>query len=289
LNGGGSADPIGEDEQHKMSVEPPRARISQAISLLVFTRRSWAVCITMAALVFVTCTLAACSQIRSAPARHVSFGRFLASDFPAILIYRPPLSVRSPAVLIGGKDQGAELSALARVGNPLQRVAEQFISLAGLPESTRVIEVTPDSLAELRGRDPNQLVLFLFSGGWYLDYQRFPLNLRDYRLSFSIIGKLVPLGVVVSGKGALALPSASWESSCYHVGGRHSLDVWREGRGEMLRKEMIAGLDFCGGKLVADFMRAAHTSIQQARQGSSRTRRKLAKRGTPRAVSPWYL
>lgn len=207
-------------------------------------------------LLFLVVQLAACSKIPSAQLRQANFKQFLALGSPQILIYRPQLSVRSPGLLVGARDQGPELGAMAGIGNPLQTLATQFIATAALPEVTSVSEVTPDTLAELRSLDPNELVLFFFSGGWYFDYQRFPPKLQDYQLSFSIIGKLVPRGLVLSGKGTLSLPYASWESSCYYVGGRHSLEEWQENQGEMLQQQMRAGLDVCQKRLANNFKNA---------------------------------
>ncbi|MFZ0791173.1 MAG: hypothetical protein WAM94_16285 [Chromatiaceae bacterium] len=182
---------------------------------------------------------------------------FIASPAPSIFLYRPRLSVRAPQVLFGAEDQGPALGALAGISNPLPTFAGEFAAAVGLPPETRVTELTPTTLADLRSQDPDALVLFLFSGGWYLDYQRLPLRLQHYRLSFSMIAKLLPRGRVVQGTATLALPGAAWEGSCYYLGARYPLEVWKRDGGERLREEMVAGLNACRRRLASEFQTAS--------------------------------
>lgn len=200
--------------------------------------------------------LVSCNSIPSSQLRHESIKQFLNIESPQVLIYRPRLSVRSPGLLIGATDPGPALSDLAGIGNPLRTFVPQFIVTATLPETTSLAEVNQETLAELRSLDPAEPVVFFFSGGWYLDYQRFPPNLQDYQLSFSIIGKLVPRGLILSGGGTLSLPKASWTASCYYVGSRHTLETWRANQGALLQKEMRNGLNVCQDKLGVDFKKA---------------------------------
>jgi hypothetical protein len=212
-----------------------------------------------AVLLACVCTVAACAGPPARQVRQAGIAEFLASPAPSLLLYRPGLSVRAPLVLFGAEDQGPALSALAGISNPLSTLAGELAAAVGLPPNTRVIEVTPTTLADLRSQDPDALVLFLFSGGWYLDYQRFPLRLQDYRLSFSVIAKLLPRGRVVRGTATLALPGAAWEGTCYYVGARYPLEVWRRDGGERLREEMAAGRTACGQRLAIEFQTARGT------------------------------
>lgn len=225
--------------------------------LSVIQRQQYTLAILMVMLpLLVVSLLVSCSSIPSRQFRRESIKQFLNIESPQVLIYRPRLSVRSPGLLVGATDSGPALSDLAGIGNPLRTFAPQFIVTATLPETTSVVEVNQETLAELRSLDPAEPVLFFFSGGWYLDYQRFPPNLQDYQLSFSIIGKLVPRGLILSGKGTLSLPKASWVASCYYVGSRHTLEAWRANQGALLQKEMRNGLNVCRDELGGDFKKA---------------------------------
>lgn len=212
--------------------------------------------LAMVVLIVLAGQLVACSRIQSTQLGQESFRKYLALEMPEVLIYRATLSIRSPQRVFGTKDQGPELSASAGIGNPLQPFAENFILSASLPDTTSIVEVKPDTLAGLQSLDPDVPVLFFFSGGWYLDYQRFPPDLQSYRLSFSIIGKLVPRGLVVTGGGTLSLPKASWVASCYHVGSRYSLQKWQENNGVILQNEMRKGLAICQDELALNFKRS---------------------------------
>ncbi len=209
----------------------------------------------------ILCLLAAfqlggCSTLSPPQQRRAVLSRLLASDTPQILLYRPHLSVRSPEVLFGGVDRGPELSATAGMEDPLRQVAAEFAADAMLPAATEILEVNAQTRERLLALDPTAPVLLFFSGGWYLDYQRIPLKLHDYKLSFSIFGKVISRGAVLSGKGSLALPGQIWEASCYHVGNRHAYTAWRADGAALFRKEMTEGLDSCRQKLAADFVHA---------------------------------
>ena len=205
------------------------------------------------------CTVAGCAGPPAAHVRQAGVAAFLASPTPSILLYRPRLSVRAPQLLFGAEDQGPGLSQLAGMSNPLLFLAAEVAAAVGLPPETAVIEVTPATLADLRSQDPDALVLLLFSGGWYLDYQRLPLRLTEYRLSFSVIAKLLRRERVVRGTATLALPGAAWEGTCYYVGARYPLAVWRRDGGARLREAMVGGLTTCAQRLAIELKTATAT------------------------------
>ncbi len=205
------------------------------------------------------CTVAGCAGPPAPHVRQAGIAAFPASPAPSILLYRPRLSVRAPQILFGAEDQGPGLSALAGMSNPLLFLAAEVAAGVGLPPATSVIEVTPTTLADLRSQDPDALVLLLFSGGWYLDYQRLPLRLQEYRLSFSVIAKLLPRGRVVRGTATLARPGAAREGTCYYLGARYPLADGRRDSGARLREAMVAGLTTCAQRLAIGFKTATAT------------------------------
>lgn len=69
-----------------------------------------------------------------------------------------------------------------------------------------------------------------------------PLRLQAYRLSSSMIAKLLPRERVVRRAAAIALPGAAWEGSCYYVDARDPLADWRRDGAAHLGEAMVAGL-----------------------------------------------
>lgn len=207
-------------------------------------------------LLFAAWQLTGCGRSVGPSFHQAEIARHLQLKEPQILFYLPRLSLRSPELLLGGADKGRELSLTSGIVNPLLPVIEGFLAAGIIPGTSSVVEVNGETRQQMAPLDQSEPVLFFYSGGWYLDYQRWPLDLQRYRLSYSIIAKLIPRGRVLSGGATFSVPRAAWSDICYHQGDYFSFGDWQKNKAQLLREEMAKSLSICSNHFTDSFKSA---------------------------------
>jgi len=214
--------------------------------------------VRQAALLSSLLALLACSgQIRDQGVRERYLERFLALSERHVLVSVLPLHGEPQLALFGLDDPGERFTrqfALDRQATPL---AERFLALAPLLAPATIIR--PAELhRQFGGLDGDEPVLLMHSN-WRLLYRRLPPDLGRHRLQLSVQARILPLRVVRSGRGLLALPVAAWQSACVHEarGGEFlSLDEWGANDGEPLRVALDEAQSHCARELAAAFAEA---------------------------------
>ena len=105
-------------------------------------------------------------------------------------------------------------------------------------------------------QNPSIPVLYIYVS-WQLNYQRLPPKLSHYRLLAGVVAKVIPLGQVLSGKGATALRTASWEGKCYveaHKGEFLPVDEWLVNDAARLKQAVRTIQETCGRELAEEFV-----------------------------------
>ncbi|MCM5570102.1 hypothetical protein M6I34_06245 [Burkholderiaceae bacterium FT117] len=164
-------------------------------------------------------------------------------------------------------DEQLKVLGLERRGDPVVERFDPVRPLMGVAE--RIVAANPllanGSTGIAVGRevgalrlDPAQPVLFLHAT-WKLVYRRLPPDLWRYRLQAGIVAKIVPLGQVLSGEGALNLPTAAWHEGCAvdaFDGAFLHIAEWTRDEGGRLDEAIAEVQAECGAGLGASLARA---------------------------------
>ena len=156
---------------------------------------------------------AGCSSVVSNPQEREKNLHLFLNQTERLVLYDPsPLQLDDQLKVLGKESIGEPVRRQFHPNGPTRGLIEQFIS--AVPQlanaSTRVID--PEQWASIN-QSPDTPVLF-FHVTWKMIYQRLPPQLHRQRLQSGVIAKVIPLGQVLSGKGTIAVRTASWEGKC---------------------------------------------------------------------------
>jgi len=165
-----------------------------------------------------------------------------------------PVSIESDPqhAALGFPDYGLRISQQYGIKDPIVNVIEQFAE--STPSLYRTTIVQP-KMANKLSLPPDYPVLF-FHSDWQLIYRRIPPSFSKYQLRVGIIGKIIPLGQILSGHGPTAFKTASWEGNCvYEVfdGEFISIEDWEADNGNLLHQGVKEAQDYCADKFIAEF------------------------------------
>lgn len=203
--------------------------------------------------------LTACSGlIRDQQLRGDYLERFVAQPEHLVLVSSLPLHGEPQVALFGLGDPGERLAQQLDLDQYATGLAERFIALSPEISGSSLI-VRPGDIGQLpAGLDGNEPVLLLHSN-WRLLYRRLPPDMRLNLLQLGVVARVVPLGLVLSGKGLLQLPDAAWQAHCVHEarGGAYlSLDEWAANDAARLRGAIADAQQQCARELATDFAKA---------------------------------
>lgn len=195
---------------------------------------------------------AGCSSLMPKQGRDEHLAEFL--NRPEHYALYMPTSLRSEEKLklFGLEDFGETFSLRFDLQDPIIGVIETV--LTATPCLGRTLIVPPEKAQNLPlgWEEP---VLF-FNSDWQFVYRRVPPSFAMHQLQVGIVAKVIPLGQILSGKGTIALRTASWEGTCFFKAfdGRFlHLDDWAADDGARLRQAVLAAQAYCGEKLSNQF------------------------------------
>jgi hypothetical protein len=205
------------------------------------------------ALLIIFClNLASCSSLQSKDKADKAFSEFLSQ--PQHYAFFSPVSIESEEKLkvFGISDYGQRISQKYAIKNPVIDVIEQFIKAT--PSLSSTIIVQPETAKDL-SLSPNYPVLF-FHSDWHLIYQRIPPSFSMNQLQVGIVGKIIPLGQVLSDRGPMALKTSAWEEKCFFKAfdGKYiSLADWEANNGNLLHQGIKEAQNYCAEKFISEF------------------------------------
>jgi len=162
---------------------------------------------------------------------------------------------------LGVENSGERFTRQFQVPDPMLGVIEQF--LAATPSlSDGSVRVVPPAEARSLNVGWDEPVLF-FHSDWQMVYRRLPPSFAMNLVQAGVIAKIIPLGQVLSGKGSIALRTASWEGGCFFkaFGGEFfHLDEWAARDGARLHQGIAEIEASCASKLSSEFTAALFSS-----------------------------
>lgn len=205
-------------------------------------------------LLLIVC-LTSCSSLNTSDAvRRESMKRYVSAPRPLVLYASSDLRVDEQLRLFGMSHQLKPLIQEFSPASAMRGLVDEFISRSPVFRGTNVRIINPDEWATVQ-LPSDTLVLFLY-GNWHLLYQRLPPDMRQFRFQAGVIGKVIPLGQVLSGKGTLALRTASWEAQCLYDamnGDYFSVAEWRKDGASRFSQAINETQNICAEKLVRGF------------------------------------
>lgn len=203
--------------------------------------------------------LTACSGvIGDQQLRGAYLERFIAQPEHLVLVSSLPLHGESQLELFGLGDPGERLARQFDLDHYATGLAQRFIAQSPEMSGSSLI-MRPGDIGQLpAGLDGNEPVLLLHSN-WRLLYRRWPPDMRLNMVQLGVVARVVPLGLVLSGKGLLQLPDAAWQAHCVHEarGGAYlSLDEWAANDAARLRGAIAEAQQQCARELATDFAKA---------------------------------
>lgn len=198
--------------------------------------------------------LLGCVSTVGAPERERGLAGFMALPAPAILSYPSTLTVDASltamrqqeyvAPLAGAFDSGSEgLALLGRIRDSAPSLRHGVTAL--------VRPALPDASPEAA----ETWVLFVWPT-WQLTYQRLPPRLDLVRLELGVIGKVIPRGQVMEGRGSLALRTAVWETRCHRFaadGAYFPVSEWLANDAARWRQALAEVREACGRQIAMTF------------------------------------
>lgn len=197
-------------------------------------------------------TISGCSSLQSKHVVARDFSEFLNQSQHYALF--TPVSIESEEKLglLGVSDYGKRISQHYGIRNPIINVINQFTE--SIPELSQTVIVQPEKVSKLP-LPLNYPVLF-FHSDWNFIYRRIPPSFSMNQLQVGIIGKIIPLGQVLSNHGPTALRTALWEGKCFYKvfdGDYISLEEWEANNGELLHKGIEEAQSYCAKKFITEF------------------------------------
>jgi len=203
-------------------------------------------------LILLTLNFTGCSSLLPKEQADKALSEFMSQDQHYALFY--PGSIKSDAQLAahGFPDDGLRISQQYGIKDPVVNVIEQCIESA--PALAGTIIVQPQKAGGLTL--PRSYPVLFFHSDWQLNYRRIPPSFSKYQLRVGIIGKIIPLGQILSGHGPMALKTASWEGNCYFKvfdGKFIALEEWEADDGKLLHQGVKEAQNYCADKFIAEF------------------------------------
>jgi hypothetical protein len=216
----------------------------------------------IALLILFCLNLASCSSMQSKDKADKAFSIFLSQ--PQHYAFFNPVSIESEEKLkvLGISDYGQRISQKYGIKDPVVAVIEKFIKAT--PPLSSTIIVQPENAKDL-SLSPNDPVLF-FHSDWHLIYRRIPPSFTMNQLQVGIVGKIIPLGQVLSDRGPMALKTSAWEGKCFFKAfdGKYlSLDDWEANNGDLLRQGIKDAQNYCAHKFISEFSSDTASSNQK--------------------------
>lgn len=196
--------------------------------------------------------MASCSSLQPREEVAKAFSEFLNQDRHYVLFSPSTITSEEKLSLFGVPDYGKRISQQYGLNSPIVSVIETFVQAT--PDLSDTIIVVPDKAQDI-SLPPGSPVLF-FHSDWHLIYRRLPPNFYMTQLQVGMIGKIVPLGQVLSGHGPTALRTSAWEGKCTYDaldGKFFTLAEWEANDGELLRRGIAEAQDFCADKFIREF------------------------------------
>jgi hypothetical protein len=200
-------------------------------------------------------SLYGCTSLTSNPeVRDRTLKAYLSQSEPLVFYTSSPLHTDEQLRLFGMNEQLRTLMHDFHSSLRARGLVERFLAQVHVLKAPAVEIVSPEEWRMIE-RPMDTPVLFL-SVDWHMVYQRLPPNMRRFRLQSGVVAKIIPLGQVLSGKGAIALKTASWEGRCLHTplnGDYFSVAEWRDEGDSRLHQAVKEVQTICAGELSREF------------------------------------
>jgi len=198
-----------------------------------------------------------CTSTAPAPERKSGLARFLALPDPAIVSQPRALSVDESLLVMR---QGDTVAPVVTAFDSVGEVTALLRRIQGGAPNLRngVVRLVPSGTMVTNSRSAETPVLFVWPT-WKVSYRRLPPRFDLIRLELGVIAKIIPNGQVVTGRGPIALRTASWETQChrYAEGGAYvAVRDWLANDAARLRHALEEVRNACGEQTGTAFERS---------------------------------
>ncbi len=203
-------------------------------------------------IILTTLIIAGCSSLLTKDKADKIFSEFLRQKQHYALFSPASISSEEKLKHFGISDYGQRISRQYKIKDPVASVIETFVE--AIPDVSRTIIVQAEKANDLLL--PLDYPVLFFHSNWHLIYRRIPTSFSHNQLQVGIIGKIIPLGQVLSSHGPTALKTSSWEGKCFYkpFEGRYfALDEWEANNADLLHQGIKAAQDYCAAKFIHEF------------------------------------
>lgn len=205
-----------------------------------------------ALLILYSLNIASCSSLQPKDQAVKAFSDFLSQKQHYALFSPTSIQSEEKLWLLGISDYGKRINQQYGIGHPIVGLIEQFIEAT--PSLSNTLIVQPEKANDLAL--PKDYPVLFFYSDWHLIYRRIPPSFSFNQLQVGVIGKIIPLGQILSGHGPTALRTSSWEGKCFYKifdGKYFSLDEWEANNGSLLHQGIMEAQNYCAEKLKSEF------------------------------------